>query len=963
MNPVHWFNVTDLTRGLYLNPRAPVIDWAPVYLDYFEFSALLAWTLVLLVWWWHPHRKEATAWRWLPWAAGVGGLQMLVEFFSLQLAVFGNARAYSLPVDLIQCALWLAAAGACLWTAPGVTQHPLRWWFRALVLASALTAAGLRRDHDEGVAWFMAAFALLAALPWLRRRRAGGGARLAVLAFALGPAISTTGPFAYYAFAERRSFVPSLLEPWSASWQVIAATLALAGLVRHALATLSPEERQDLRQSSLRAYVWRAAAVVGLGLLAATILGEAEYDQAIDGSLVQVREVRAQVDTANLEKLLDGFHIEKLEPGHLQPWLKATEVRSARLDSPEAQALRATLDSILVAGAATFQEVRVVTLCDGYLVALCGKSKTPGYAGLPAVYRQWSPAYIGRPATAADRQNWQDRADVYERSFPMGSSGFTLSRVPLTAPDGRMLGWLEFVWAYHVQIAPAQRVRAVPLLATVLGVALVALFFVQSEEARARERAARRAAVEAEANRLKTAFLANVSHELRTPLQSILGHGELLQPEVTSTAGAARLDALRRQGELMVRLVNDLIDLGAAAAGSFPLSPRPVELAPIVRQTVESLRPRADARRLDLHLELPPDLPAWVAIDDGRFRQVLLNLLGNALKFTDRGGVTVTLRAEPLAGGDWRLVLAVRDTGPGIPPAQQKQLFMPFSRLAATADREGSGLGLALAAALCRAMGGDLIVESDGRNGACFTATFEAKAATASASTTARPATITSTAPRVLVVDDNRLVRELFVSALTARGAPCRAAASGTAGLADVTAEAPEVIVLDLALPDGDGVDFVPRLRSLAPRVRIIGVSAHAGVADRERALAAGMDDFLAKPVALEALWAAVVGRSEADQPSDRLFAVPAALQSRLRTAFDRELPDRRAALAAAVPARDWAAVRAGAHYLRNSALVIQDDALYAACTALEEAAETADATAVAARWRECAAILENLRA
>jgi len=212
----------------------------------------------------------------------------------------------------------------------------------------------------------------------------------------------------------------------------------------------------------------------------------------------------------------------------------------------------------------------------------------------------------------------------------------------------------------------------------------------------------------------------------------------------------------------------------------------------------------------------------------------------------------------------------------------------------------------------------------------------------------------------VLVVDDNRLVRDLFVASLTRHGASCRSAAHGAEALTRLAEEIPDVIVLDLALPDGDGADLTPRLRALAPRARIIGVSAHAGIADRTRALAAGMDQFLTKPVPLETLWAAVVGARTGRARSTAWFDPPPALRDRLHREFLAEVPVRRAELAAAMRAGDWPKVRASAHYLRNSALVVHAPELFEACTGLESAAAAGDADAAGQWWRRCADALDS---
>jgi len=212
-------------------------------------------------------------------------------------------------------------------------------------------------------------------------------------------------------------------------------------------------------------------------------------------------------------------------------------------------------------------------------------------------------------------------------------------------------------------------------------------------------------------------------------------------------------------------------------------------------------------------------------------------------------------------------------------------------------------------------------------------------------------------------VDDNRLVRELFVASLTGHGASCRSAIHGAEALVRVAEEVPDVIVLDLALPDGDGAELTPRLRALAPGARIIGVSAHAGIADRTRALAAGMDHFLTKPVPLDELWAVVAGtRTNAAGPA-AYFDPPPALRERLHRDFLAELPAQRAKLAAAMQANNWPQVRAGAHYLRNSALVVQATELFAACTGLETAATAGHAAEAGQWWGRCAAALDSLAA
>jgi CheY-like chemotaxis protein len=246
-------------------------------------------------------------------------------------------------------------------------------------------------------------------------------------------------------------------------------------------------------------------------------------------------------------------------------------------------------------------------------------------------------------------------------------------------------------------------------------------------------------------------------------------------------------------------------------------------------------------------------------------------------------------------------------------------------------------------------MGGDLTVRSDGKSGACFTATFLAEPL--GVDTATPPARVAGlNGRRVLVVDDNPLVRELFVTSLVDAGATCTAAGTAAEALTAIATEIPESIILDLGLPDEDGTRLAPQLRRAIPGVRIVGVSAHAGATEREQALAAGMDLFLTKPVALDELAAAVAGVTAT------IVTAPerAGLRLRLEAQFRGEAAAKQAELAAAIARGDLRRTRAIAHYLANSAAVVRDAALLETCVALAHAAEIADTAAIFALWAEC---------
>jgi signal transduction histidine kinase/DNA-binding response OmpR family regulator len=921
-----------------------------VHQDFFWFFSLLAWGLAMILWRRHPQRQ--TGWAWLPGAGLVAGGTALLQFglfnptfdFFQDRLIPGTVANYRPALldpywlaDVLMGAVLAAMPAMWTWLAAGRSGRTPWRWFAVAVMAAA---AVLHTTDPELGAPFIALMTVAAALALWPQLRGFSAARYALALATLLPLGSSVGPVAAFLHMLQRSGPPTPMGLAAAIFQLSLGLVVLRSLARGLPARLPVETLPRFRRDTT-IYLAACAALLVAGLSWGIQTGR-DNRLEIQQNRLRTTAAHARVfDPALLAPLLaPEFRINLKSPAG-----EPAPAHSAWLASGVGEPARRRLAEVVIA-TPFLDHARLLVIRDGWLVAALS-SDHDSRSGEVEVLRR---------ATPADLAQWE-RKEPYVEESPVPEIGYAYyCRAPIVAPDGRMLGWLDCVRReYYLSVE--RRWRAAPFLMTALGIVLLTLMFLQRQIGREKEIALREAAVSAEGNRIKTAFLANVSHELRTPLQSILGYSELLRHELGDTHHAS-LNALRQQGELMTRLVNDLIDLSAVESGSFQLAPRPVAPAEIVRQTVESLQARARAKNLDLRVDVVGPVPPWVLVDDGRWRQVLVNLAGNALKFTDHGAVTVTLDALPVAGDAITLRAAVRDTGPGIPPAQQARLFTPFTRLARTADKEGSGLGLALSAALCRAMGGDITLESDGLTGSCFTATVVVPPAAA-------PGRMAVTGPvpavrRVLVVDDNRLVRELFVASLTARGALCRAAGSGAEALVCVGQEVPDVVVLDLALPDGDGTDFVRGLRAQAAQLRIIGVSAHAAAADRTRALAAGMNDFIVKPMPLDDLWAAVAGHVVAAAGPSVPFDLPASLSGELLAAFARELPARKAALAAAVQAADWAQVRAAAHYLRNSALVIRAEALYAACTGLEEAAAAGRAADAISWWRRCAELLDT---
>jgi signal transduction histidine kinase/DNA-binding NarL/FixJ family response regulator len=951
-------NRASLRAAAMENPVSSfdALNWlgrVSVHQDFFWFFSLLFWSVATILWWRHPERRGV--WSWLPGVAFAAAGTAMVQFgmFNPTLDIFqdrlvpgtvGNYRPAAVDpywlADVLMGALLAAMAAVWFWRAAVARGHAsLRWVAVGVMAASALLHAA---DPAVGPV-IIAVLALVAAVAVAPLTRGSLAARAALVIAAVAPVASSVGPVAAAVNLLQRSGPPTPFGLATAGYQLLLGLFVLLSLARGLSARLPAETRAAFKRDR-RLYAVIVTVLLVTGIIWAIQTGR-DNRLEIQQNRLRTAAAHARVFEPALLAPLQSpdFTIDVKSPAG-----ESAPAHSAWLATGIAEPARRRLAEVVIA-TPFLDHARILVIRDGWLVAALSSAQDSRTGEVEVIRR----------ATLADFQQWE-RREPYVEVSPVPEIGYAYyCRAPIIGPDGKMLGWLDCVRReYYLSVE--RRWRAAPFLMTALGAVLLTLLFVQRQIAREREIAMRTAAVAAEGNRIKTAFLANVSHELRTPLQSILGYSELLRQEL-GAAHQPRLEALRQQGELMTRLVNDLIDLSALESGSFQLAVRTVSPATIVRQTVDTLQPRARGKGLILTCEVAHDVPAWASIDGDRLRQVVTNLVSNALKFTDQGSVSVRLHTTARETRGVTLSVAVRDTGPGISAEQQGQLFKPFTRLARTANKEGSGLGLALSAALCRAMGGEIRLESDGRHGSCFTATVDAALAGApvAAAAEAMPA-IGAATLRVLVVDDNPLVRELFVTALAERGAQCRAAGSGEEALQQLRTEAPDAIVLDLALPDGDGTDFVARFRAVAPGARIIGASAHAGVADRTRALAAGMHAFLVKPVPLDELWSAVAGPAAGAGPWP---ATSPSVSQELLAAFARELPAKRAALAQAVAAADWPRVRAQAHYLRNSALVVQAGALYAACTGLEEAATAGRAEDARTWWERCAPLLEDLPA
>jgi two-component system, sensor histidine kinase len=366
------------------------------------------------------------------------------------------------------------------------------------------------------------------------------------------------------------------------------------------------------------------------------------------------------------------------------------------------------------------------------------------------------------------------------------------------------------------------------------------------------------------ATRAKSEFLATMSHEIRTPLNAMLGMAELLSLSALDEEQRDDLATLRSSGDALLILINDLLDYSKIEAGRLELEDAPFDLRADLLQTLALYRPVAEQKGLSLIVRLPPELPTQVRGDSSRLRQVLGNLVSNALKFTADGEVTVQARTRSLDAEALELDLEVTDTGIGIPDAQVQRLFKAFTQVDASINRKygGTGLGLAISSKLAEAMGGGITLSSRPGAGSRFTATVRLKHVQEpdtqpdlTNETTGLHA-LPFSVLKVLVVDDHDMNLKLVLAMLSRMGIKADAVKDGAQAVQRVAAHGYDLVLLDVQMPVMDGLQAARDMRALplARQPRIVALTAAAYESDRLNCMAAGMDDFLAKPLRLATL-------------------------------------------------------------------------------------------------------------
>jgi signal transduction histidine kinase/CheY-like chemotaxis protein len=370
------------------------------------------------------------------------------------------------------------------------------------------------------------------------------------------------------------------------------------------------------------------------------------------------------------------------------------------------------------------------------------------------------------------------------------------------------------------------------------------------------------------ASRAKSEFLANMSHEIRTPMTAILGFADILRENLTSQEVHDLAEIIKRNGEHLLHLINDILDLSKIEAGKNDVERTPCSPGQIAADVISMMQTRADAKGLRLDLECERDIPEIIQTDPTRLRQILVNLIGNAIKFTEAGSVRVVIRPDDNSARGTSLHFDIIDTGIGLSKEQVKLLFQPFSQVDTSMHRQygGTGLGLAISRRLARILGGDIAVVSEYGKGSTFSLTI-ATGPLAGIKLKLIEHDADSAMPypqdafadlildsRILLAEDGTDNQRLIAFMLHKAGAEVTVAEHGLIAVdfaleAERTGNHFDIILMDMQMPVMDGYEATRRLRNSGLKLPILALTAHAMVEDRRKCMEAGCDGYITKPI------------------------------------------------------------------------------------------------------------------